>query len=419
MLGSGSELARSELARSKPVASTPAAIAPALEQRLSDCLAAGGGQMTFADYMDLVLYDPQGGYYASRDRQIGPKGDFITSPHVCQDFGELLAEQVANCWERLGRPDSFQIVEMGAGQGQMAADLLHHLHQAHPACWQVTQYLIVEISPALAALQQARLAGVAAAADRVAWMDWAAIAPGSIVGCCLSNELVDALPVHRVIWQDGQLQEIYVAREAGSLVDRVGPLSSDRLATYFEEIGIDWAQGTYPEGYSTEVNLAALDWLTTVADRLARGYVITIDYGYEADRFYHPSRTGGTLQCYTNHAHHNNPYWQPGQQDLTAHVDFTALQRWGDRLGLATLGFTRQSLFLMALGLGDRLMALSAGAGPAQPDQVRHIFQRRDALHRLIDPAGLGNFGVLIQAKGLTAAERAQPLTGLSTPPGW
>ncbi|TAD79732.1 MAG: class I SAM-dependent methyltransferase [Oscillatoriales cyanobacterium] len=399
--------------------SQPAAIAPDLAQRLAEHLAAEGGQISFADYMSLVLYDPQGGYYASRDRQIGPQGDFITSPHLGPDFAELLAEQVAECWDRLGCPDPFQIVEMGAGQGQMAADLLRHLKGAYPDCWRVTQYQIVEISPALAALQQARLAAAAAATDRVVWTHWDSISPGSIVGCCLSNELVDALPVHRVIWQAGQLQEIYVTSEAGQLVDRVGPLSSDRLASYFDEIGIDWAAGHYPEGYSTEVNLAALDWLATVADRLGRGYLITIDYGYEADRFYHPSRSGGTLQCYTNHAHHNDPYWQPGQQDLTAHVDFTALERWGDRLGLTTLGFTRQSLFLMALGLGDRLMALSGGAGLARPDDVHHIFQRRDTLHRLIDPSGLGNFGVLIQAKGLTDAERETPLTGLSTPAGW
>lgn len=397
----------------------PQAIAPALQRALDQKFAQTGGLISFADYMALVLYDPQVGYYATLGDRIGPQGDFVTSPHLCTDFGELLGEQMAECWERLGRPARFDLVEMGAGQGVMAADLLTHLRRAHPDCWAATHYQIIEASPALVAVQQARLANLPAAADRVTWTQWEAIAPESLTGCCLSNELVDALPVHRVVWRDGQLQELYVAQEAGQLVDRAGPLSTDRLAQYFALVGINFASGAYPEGYCTEVNLAALDWLETVARRLARGYVLTIDYGYEAARFYHPSRSGGTLQCYSRHAHHSDPYWQPGQQDLTAHVDFTALQRWGDRVGLMTLGFTKQSLFLMALGLGDRLTALSQGGGLATGGDLRQILHRRDVLHRLIDPTGLGNFGVLLQGKGLEPATLDRPLAGFSEPDGF
>ena len=401
-------------------AGDPPPIAPAMAQALHDRLAAAGGQITFADYMALVLYDPQVGYYAgSGDRVgIGPQGDFVTSPHLCPDFAELLADQVAECWARLGCPPAFDLVEMGAGQGVMAADLLTHLQTAHPDCWAATTYQIVEISPALRAVQRSRLAACAAAGDRVVWSTWETIAPNSIMGCFLSNELVDAFPVHRVIWQGGQLQECYVTASEGHLSDRVGPLSTERLATYFQTLNIDFARGAYPEGYCTEVNLAALDWLATLAERLRSGYLLTIDYGYEAQRFYHPSRSGGTLQCYTRHAHHNDPYWLPGQQDLTAHVDFSALQHWGEQQGLQTLGFTRQSLFLMALGLGDRLMALSQGGAIAQTMDFQKILHRRDVLHRLIDPTGLGNFGVLIQGKNLPPEAIDPPLKGLQEPMG-
>ena len=173
----------------------------------------------------------------------------------------------------------------------------------------------------------------------------------------------------------------------------------------------------YPEGYRTEVNLAALDWLETVSDRLQRGYVVTIDYGYPASRYYAPARSQGTLQCYYQHQHHGDPYIHVGQQDLTAHVNFTALERQGDRCGLQNLGFTQQGLFLMALGLGDRLTALSAGGSTiATADDISRIFQRREVLHSLMDPMGLGNFGVLVQSKGLSDAEQERSLKGLQQP---
>jgi SAM-dependent MidA family methyltransferase len=176
-------------------------------------------------------------------------------------------------------------------------------------------------------------------------------------------------------------------------------------------VGIDFHQSGYEDGYRSEINLAALDWLSIVADRLQRGYVLTIDYGYPASRYYHPRRSQGTLQCYYHHRYHNNPYVNIGRQDITAHVDFTALERWGEDCGLETVGFTQQGLFLMALGLGNRIAALSHQQIP-----LSQLLQRRESLHQLIDPTGLGNFGVLIQSKGLSEPETAQPLTGLTVP---
>jgi SAM-dependent MidA family methyltransferase len=170
------------------------------------------------------------------------------------------------------------------------------------------------------------------------------------------------------------------------------------------------------------VNLAASDWLSPVAKRLKRGFVLTIDYGYSADRYYLPSRHQGTLQCYYRHRHHNDPYIHVGQQDITAHVNFTALERQGEAFGLQQVGFTQQGLFLMALGLGDRIAALSSadtarGQEIAGAKDLVAIMQRRQALHQLFDPMGLGNFGVLVQSKGLTAEEQQKPLKGLSVPP--
>jgi len=180
--------------------------------------------------------------------------------------------------------------------------------------------------------------------------------------------------------------------------------------------------GAYPEGYRSEVNLAALDWLNTVAKRLQRGFLLTIDYGYPATRYYLPSRHQGTLQCYYRHQHHDDPYLYVGHQDITAHVDFTALERQGELCDLHRVGFTQQGLFLMALGLGDRIADLSRvndpqGQAIAGVQDVMTIMQRRQALHQLMNPMGLGGFGVLIQCKGLTTQERQHSLKGLSVPP--
>ena len=159
------------------------------------------------------------------------------------------------------------------------------------------------------------------------------------------------------------------------------------------------------------MNLAALDWIATVADRLRQGYLLTIDYGYAADRYYSHNRSQGTLQCYYQHAHHSDPYVAIGQQDITAHVDFTALEKQGERCGLQKIGFTPQGLFLMALGLGDRIAALSqSNVDQPLPD----ILRRREALHALINPMGVGNFGVLVQAKGLSQVALRSPLKGLT-----
>lgn len=388
---------------------------PVLLARLKDRLRQSPqGWLTFAEFMEVALYAPEAGYYATQATAIGPQGDFVTSPHLSRDFGELLAVQWVELWHHLGQPTPFTLVEMGAGQGIMAADGLAYLQTQAADCFCALQYRIVEKSPVLRHLQGQRLEPWA---DRVTWGDLADWADESVTGCCFSNELVDALPVHQVMLTETGLQEIYVTLgDDDTLQEVVGPPSTSRIADYFDLVGVDWAKTAYPVGYRTEVHLAALDWMAAVARVLHRGYLITIDYGYPAVRYYHPNRSQGTLQAYYQHAHHNDPYAHLGHQDITAHVNFTALERQGERCGFTTLGFTPQAMFLMALGLGDRLAALAA-IQSTDAATVNQALQRRDQIHQLINPMGLGDFGVLIQGKNLTPSVGAQPLRGFTVPP--
>lgn len=370
--------------------------------------------MTFAEFMETVLYHPEFGYYSAGNVGIGKDGDFFTAASLGPDFGELLAEQFIELYTQL-RSDTnqykaFQLVEIGAGKGELAKDILTHLKLNYSDQLPHIDYIIVEKSPALIQQQQATLARLTKHAN-ITWKNWEAIAPDSIQGCVFSNELIDAFPVHRVTVQDGQLKEIYVTLDQNSttgLAEQIYELSNPALATYFENLGI--AIADYPGGFQTEVNLQMLRWLETVAAKLKRGYLLTIDYGYPAQKYFHPQRKQGTLQAYWQHRHHSEYYANLGQQDLTAHVDFTTLQTYGETLGLQTLGLTQQGLFLMALGLGDRLDKLS------QNPDVNTIFHRRDALHQLINPMGLGKFYVSLQGKNLTAVQRSAHLKGFAHP---
>jgi SAM-dependent MidA family methyltransferase len=362
-------------------------------------------RITFAEYMELVLYHQQYGYYNSGVVSIGAKGDFFTSASLGKDFGELIAVQLQEMWQNLGCPNPFYVVEMGAGNGQLAQDILGFIQNNNQQFIQALKYIIVERSPALRQVQQELLKPFTAL--DLTWKNWSDIADDSITGCFFSNELIDAFPVHLITKQQQQLQEVYLSLEQEQLTQTIAPLSTTKINEYFDLVGINLLEKEYPDDYLTEVNLDALDWLATVAVKLQRGYILTIDYGYTADKYYRPARSQGTLQCYYQHRRHNNPYVNLGYQDLTAHVDFTALQRQGELCNLKTIGFTQQGLFLMALGLGDRLNELSTGKYG-----IAEIFQRRDALHQLIDPTGLGGFWVLLQGKNLTVKEHS--LQGLA-----
>ncbi len=396
-----------------PVSSGSSALYNLIRDRI---LQSPDQRLTFAAFMDLALYHPTYGYYSASNTQLGPTGDFVTSVHMGQDFGELLAVQLVEMWERLNRPHPFHVVEMGPGQGLLANAILTYCQEYEPDCWAAMQYTLIEKSPALATAQRDRLQSWIDQGVALRWCTLADLAPDAVIGCCFSNELVDALPVHRVVLTADGLQEQYVTLHPdGTFTTTVGALSTPALLAYFKAVGIDCCHPPYPLGYTTEVNLAAIAWLETIASKLHQGYLMTIDYGYEADRYYSPLRSQGTLQCYYRHAHHDDPLINLGQQDITAHVDFTALAQYGETFGLTHLGTQPQELFLMALGLGDRLNALSQ-IQETDGATLRYVLQRRESLHQLINPLGVGKFTVLIQGKGLTQASQRQ-LRGFTIPP--
>ena len=366
-------------------------------------------RITFAEFMDLALYHPDYGYYSSGQVAIGAKGDFFTSSSLGADFGELLAEQLAEIWLILDRPEAFQVVEMGAGLGDLAIDILNYWQSNYPDLLQNVEYSIIEESSSLIATQQEKLQSWQEKGIRLSWKSWSDLPNYSVTGCFFSNELIDAFPVHQVIWQDHQLQEIYVGENQGEFIEIIAKLSTSKLLNYFQQVQINLDATHYPEGYRTEVNLQAFDWLNRISQKLKQGYLLTIDYGYSAQKYYHPQRSQGTLQCYYQHRYHSDPLVNLGFQDITTHVNFTALENHGQSIGLETLGFTQQGLFLMNLGLGDRLAELSTGKF-----NFAEIFKRRDALHQLIDPTGLGKFGVLLQAKGLTPVQKTRSLKGFN-----
>lgn len=362
------------------------------------------GRITFAEYMAMALYAPGLGYYTAPGRRIGKEGDYFTSPNVSPLFGAALARQLTQMWELLGRPVGFAIVEFGAGTGLLAGDILKALREESPELFAGLRYLIVEVSRPLAAVQRRRLGTLSLPRGKVQWFsDVARLIrePAGLVGCVLSNEFVDALPVHRVRMGRSHLREIYVTLKDGRFVEVEGPISAGGLADYFAALSVELVQGQ-----EAEVNLAALQWLEQVGLMLDRGFVVTIDYGYEAPELYGPRHLKGTLVGYREHRLCNNPYMALGRQDLTAHVDFTALMKHGERAGLATTGITSQMRFLLSLGVLSET--------DEQPDSLEARKERLAARH-LIMPGGLGEvFRVLIQHKGVANPQ----LQGLASPWG-
>jgi SAM-dependent MidA family methyltransferase len=363
---------------------------PALLELIFDRLQSAPYQrITFADFMNLALYAPGLGYYERSAKRIGPEGDFFTSSQLSPDFGEVLALQIAEMWDGLGQPQPFTVVEMGAGRGQLARDILAYWQSHRSDLLAVLDYQILETATAMKAEQQQVLANWP-----VRWVSWAELPDKGVQGCFFSNELIDALPVHQVVVEKGELREVYVTAREGKITEVVGSLSTPALRNYFQAAEIDIL--SYAEGYRTEVNLGAIDWLGQVSQKLQRGYLLSIDYGYSAQRYYNPMRSQGTLQCYYQHRYHNDPYIYIGEQDITAHVDFSTLQRVGESLGLEFLGLTKQGLFLMAWGWGDRLSRLTQ-----EHTDPMAILARRQQLQQAIDPTGLGGFGVLLQSRAV------------------
>lgn len=364
---------------------------------------AGRGSVTFKEYMNLALYHPQAGYYMRDDQKIGIQGDFYTSSDVTPLFGYSLAEQFAQMWVLLGSPAQWQLVEYGAGKGKLALDVLTRLRDCYPDAYGGLKYYIIEISPAMMELQKKELESRPGLEGRVAWVSRPEDInhSGGITGCVFSNELVDAFPVHRIIKTRGELKEIYIKTVAGGLAEEQGPLSSRELLRYTDMFDI-----RLEEGQTAEVNLAAEEWLREIAQSISRGFLLTIDYGCEARDLYNPMRPGGTLRCYSRHRLLDSPLEQPGCCDITAHVNFSALRKWGDALGLKPAGYATQMNFLLNLGIIEMI-----NGGNNYSFDLKTMKETM-AVKKIIMPEGMGNiFKVLAQYKGLSEEPRLKGFT--------
>jgi SAM-dependent MidA family methyltransferase len=354
------------------------------------------GPMTFADFMRECLYHPVHGYYSKSEAS--RFADYYTSVDVHPIFGRLLARQFAEMWEYLGRPAEFTLVECGAGVGRLAAHILDFSEKRLGAFYGALRYVAVERSGARREQAAARSRKHAEAGHFATSIE---IPPRIPAGCLFSNELLDALPIHRTVVQKGALKEVFVNFANDRFADSIAPLSTCAIQEYFATQGV-----AFQESHQAEAGLEACDWITEVGRRLERGYILTIDYGHCAAELFDDHHMRGTLLAYQNHRATENYYALPGEQDLTAHVNFTALETWGKRAGLETLGMTSQTSFLLALGRGNEFADLYDD-GQTEMEQARARLQ----LKTLIYPEGMGErFQVLIQQKGTGSAQ----LTGLA-----
>ena len=338
------------------------------------------GPLTVAAFMDLALYDSELGYYARAARRSGRAGDFFTSVDVGPLFGELLEIQLAemygltaevakhaekNVGSAISAPSavpSFDLVEAGAGNGRLSADILRAAKRRDPAFYESIRLHLVEAS---AEARRAQAGTLGEVADRLA--SSGAGLPDSFEGVLIANELLDALPVHQVVMREDGLKEVFVAADAGQPLhgrhldgdpDRValhlteGPPSTPTLAQYLDRLDV-----TLERGWRVEINLRAVDWIRDAGRRLRRGFIILIDYGHDARELYSPTHSTGTLTTFVKHrsggpeGSQDTPAWlqQPGEQDLTAHVDFTSVRATAEAEGLTTIGFLDQTYFLIAL----------------------------------------------------------------------
>lgn len=350
-----------------------------LQVHIRDTIQQQGGWISFAEYMQRVLYTPHLGYYSGGANKFGVGGDFVTAPEMTPLFAQSLARQVAPVLAST----QGAVLELGAGTGKLAQALLMQLHTMGqlPA-----RYLVLEVSADLRLRQQENLKS-ALPAEVYACVRWLESLPETLTGVVLGNEVLDAIPVHVLTWQQGGWLEQGVAWDDGP-VWQARPLNDATIAAAIDT-------DLLPEGYTTEVNPAAQALIASLADRLQQGLILLPDYGFSAREYYHPQRRQGTLMCHYQHYAHDNPLIYPGLQDITAHVNFTAMAETALAHGLDCAGYTSQAQFLMNCGILDLLQDVS-------PDDSARYLPMVAAVQKLLSPAEMGElFKVLALSKGL------------------
>lgn len=374
------------------------------------------GPITFETFMDMALYYPGLGYYSSPNIEIGKKGDFYTSPHLHSIFGAMIGKQLMEMWETIGRPGVFHAVEMGAGLGYLCKDIFEYLRmpsndtalrQNKIDFFESLRYVIIE--PYLHFENKQRellrdtlecptlpLYSKEMMKDKITWIN-SLTGLKSITGCIFSNELLDAFPVH-VIEMEDELKEVYVNFDGSDFIEEKGKVSSDEIITCLTDFAVE----LQPD-YRTEINLKIKDWLQNVSLVLSNGFVLTIDYGYPAKEYFSEERTSGTLLCYHKHLYNDNPYQHIGEQDITAHVNFSSVKKWGEDYGFKTVGYSPQGTYLISSGI-DKLIVERYADSPDYLSEVSKI-------KGLIMPQGMGeSHNILIQYRG----EGSMELCGFS-----
>ena len=374
-----------------------------LQQRLQHA----GGQVPFRTYMQWALHDPKHGAYGSGRLQVGPRGDFATSPSLGPDFAALLAPQIAE-WLAALPPDApLALVETGPGEGHLALQLAQELHRGWPELATRTTLLLVEPNAGMAERQRQLLS---ASPRPCHWLSFSDLAAAPVQGVMLAHEVFDALAVERIVW-DGALwrQQVVALHEDASAqpslrLEPGEPLQPDAAAP-LAALGLAQPGAQRPPGWTTELHPEQAPWLTAAAAGLAAGPLLVVDYAHEAWRYYAPHRSNGTLMAYCRQQASDNPLREPGHWDLTAHLCIDTLISAAEASGWTLLGQRRQGEALLALGLAQRLHALQQAEQP-QAD-LSELLRRREALLRLVDPATLGDFRWIAFHRGSVLASPA------------
>jgi SAM-dependent MidA family methyltransferase len=357
------------------------------------------GPITFARFMELAMYDPNGGYYRAEAVRPGRDGDFLTAPETHPIFGAALARGLIEVWERLDRPEPFVLREYGAGTGTLALAILAGLaHDASPLAGSL-RFEPVEVEARRIETIGARFAAAGLADRLLGPEEWGR----PIHGVVFANEVLDALPTHRVVSRGGTLREVFVDIRDGRFVDVEGTPSAAGLAARLDDERISLV-----DGQRAEICLALEPWLAAAAAGLERGILLLIDYGYPSTELYDPiRRRDGTLRAYLRQRVHDDPYRHVGRQDLTAHVDVSAVEREARAAGLEHLGTTTQAEFLVGLGVQDLLQAIQADPATTLEDYLT----LRASLMRLLDPGAMGRFRVMAFGRDWP---QGPPLAGLA-----
>jgi len=337
------------------------------------------GPISFKDFMEMCLYYPGEGYYTSPENRIGKEGDYYTSPCLGPLFGSVVARQVAEMWEQM-RKRPFDVVEFGAGTGLLCHHILDALQHNNDALYKNLTYHLVEKN------QQLEPDNIHTGKIKI-HESFSELE--EFEGCVLSNELLDNFSIHQVI-MNNEMMEVMVRYENGEFKEETKPASIE-IKDYFKELEVD-----LPDGFRTEANLGATEWLKSISQKLKKGFVLTIDYGFPSNELYHEKRRAGNIVCYYKHHVNFCPYHHIGEQDITAHINFSALKHWGLKYGLQPAGYTTQGHFLSALGIGNLLR------------QYEHFKNSSKLLKALLIDLG-SKMKVFIQQKNMSSPK----LTGL------